>query len=506
MRIRRPAGSAEADQLPLAADDAAPSGAEPRAPAADRPASSIPKLPEANEFSPGIVDLKVVLDIAASYPGDRAAQVEALRRTYFQETAATQQSNRANNVLIGLKGYGLYSLRDSRLTNAGRRLREEPGDAARNATFAKHILLNCHGLEVLRAVRSLQERGERVTKNSLDAELRARGFITLPRATTHHLTLLNWLAKAGAIEGKGKYQVDQGRVAELAGIALDTVDQWQSLTRPQRAFLRTLRRLADVSGSTPVPGRHLIDAVAYEHGRVFEPDSLRHDVFRPLEQGGWVVLSGVGRGRGGKSGLIAPTDKLLATDFERLTGYVAGNIPADLRTKLDTPLEVIRGDLTASDTHTKGIALELLALRLARDIGIVPVRFRLRGAKTGGAEVDLLAEGAHLHFSRWLFQCKNQRRVALSDLAKEVGMATLLHGHVIVLVTTGRFASSVTEYAQELVRTSPLQVVLIDGTSLGSYLHAGASWLLGYFHDHAQSTMRAKRPQVLESLEEAEEE
>ncbi len=40
-------------------------------------------------------------------------------------------------------------------------------------------------------------------------------------------------------------------------------------------------------------------------------------------------------------------------------------------------------------------------------------------------KVDLIAEGAHLLFSRWLFQCKaTKSTVQLSDLAKEIGMAT----------------------------------------------------------------------------------
>lgn len=483
--------------------------------ASGKQAEAVPKLPEANEFSPGQVDLRVVLGIADADPGDRKAQVEEIRQTYFAAAAGRhtdpgkrmrQQLTRANNVLIGMKGYGLYSLDENALTETGRRLLREADDEALHVALAKHILLNCHGIEVLRAVRSMQQRRERVTKNTLDVELRVRGFTTLPRATTHHLTLLNWLAKANVIEGSGKYQINEARAAELAGIGLETVDEWQVLTRSQRAFLRTLRRLAESGGSAPIPGHDLIDAVAYEHGRVFVPDGLRDNVFRPLEEAGWFIASGIGPGRGGKSGLITPTDKLLATDFELLTGYAAGNIPADLMAKLDTPLQEIASDLAASESHRKGVALELLALRLARDLGLVPVSFRLRGAKTGGGEVDLLVEGAHLHFSRWLFQCKNQKsRVPLSDLAKEVGMATLLHGHVIVMVTTGAFASSVTDYAEELARTSALQVVLMDGAALRRYLKSGASWLLDYFHGHAQSAMREKRPQVLESLEEAEE-
>jgi hypothetical protein len=252
--------------------------------------------------------------------------------------------------------------------------------------------------------------------------------------------------------------------------------------------------------------RDVLTAAVFEHGTIFREDQLRADVMRPLEEAGWVSSSGIRPGRGGKSGNVTATRKLLETDFERLTGYAQGEIAPDIRAKLNTPLNEVYADLASDDRGVKGLALEVLAVRLAVDLGLVPLRFRLRSVKTGGAEVDLLAEGAHLHFSRWLFQCKNQTSaVPLSDLAKEVGMATLLHAHVVVMATTGKFAGSVTHYAEELAATSPLQVVLVDGLMLRDYSNTGAAGLQHAFHRMAQGTMRLKRRQVLESIEGAEE-
>jgi hypothetical protein len=109
-----------------------------------------------------------------------------------------------------------------------------------------------------------------------------------------------------------------------------------------------------------------------------------------------------------------------------------------------------------------------------------PVAFRLRSKETNGAEVDLLADGIHLHSSRWLFQCKNVKRVELADLAKEIGMATLLKSHVIVLVTTGAFRKTVPEAARRLAGTTSLQAVLLDKTVLGKYLEQGAASLVRF--------------------------
>ena len=486
---------------------------EARQPVPEQTPEQPPKLPEALEFSPGQVDLEVVLRIINDHAEHRDAQVEAIRQRYFasagqrQPTEAgrlKQQRTRSYNVLVGMKGYGLVAFDTNRLTPVGAALLAEPNETQRSRAFATHILKHTHGIEVLRAIRNLRARGVKVKKLSLVDELRREGFSTLPRATLYHMTVLAWLRTAGVLTGR--YDIDDAKVGDLAGVSLAQVDEWEGLTRRQQAFLQTLRRLADAHRGDSIPVREVVAGAVFEHGTVFREDQLRADVTRPLEDSDWIKSSGIGPGRGGKSGNVAATRKLLEADFERLTGYTQGEVPHDIKAKLNTPLEEIYADLRSEEGGVKGIALEVLAVRLAVDLGLVPLRFRLRSAKTGGAEVDLLAEGAHLHFSRWLFQCKNQKSaVALSDLAKEVGMATLLRGHIVVMATTGKFAGSVVQYAEELAATSPLQVILIDGATLRSYATSGAAGLQAVFHLRAQETMRLKRRQVLESIEDAEE-
>lgn len=115
----------------------------------------------------------------------------------------------------------------------------------------------------------------------------------------------------------------------------------------------------------------------------------------------------------------------------------------------------------------------------------------------------MVAEGANLHFSRWLFQCKNKPKsaVGLSELAKEVGMAVLLKAHVIVMVTTGRFAASVEEYARSLEETTALQVVLVDGKLLSRHKAEGTTGLIKHFRQEAERTLLRKRPQVVKEEE-----
>jgi hypothetical protein len=171
-------------------------------------------------------------------------------------------------------------------------------------------------------------------------------------------------------------------------------------------------------------------------------------------------------------------------------------VPAELRRLLSTPLAEIFDHLDSDDTHAKGIALELLALRIIRDVGLYPAAFRLRGTATQGAEVDVIANGVHLHYSRWLFQCKNTSQVRVNDIAKEVGMAVVMRAHVICMVTTGRFTSSVEEFAKGVAETSALQVVLIDRDLLEEYRRVGPSAVIDHLRSNAASVLRIKASQV----------
>jgi hypothetical protein len=462
-------------------------------------------LPEANEFSPGQVELRPCLELAQTHRGSREALIEAIRAEFFADAAQAridpeerlkQQRTRAYNVLVGMKGYGLIDLDTIALTDVGTRLCNIDGDgnAAMNDAFAAHILRRCHGIEVLDAVRSLQARNEPPTKASLAAELESRGF-ALPRATTHHTKVLQWLREAGVINKA--YQVDPDVFAKLAGVDSGTLAEWTSLSDEQRALILTLRRLADVHGTELLPAKDVVSQAKIEHGSIFREDQLRARVFRPLEEMGWIALAVTSGGRGGKSGKLRATAKLLSLDLETLPENEEWGIPPDLRSRLNTPLAVIYQDLMADDTHTKGIALELLAVRLATDLGLRPVKFRLRAKEaTGGGEVDLIAEGVHLHFTRWLFQCKNTSTVRLADLAKEVGMAALVRPTVIVVVTTGRFAAGVGQFAREIEETENVQIVLVDRDALKRYRTGGIGALASFFRSCAEATMRQKRRQV----------
>ncbi|MEX1046442.1 MAG: restriction endonuclease [Actinomycetota bacterium] len=467
------------------------------------------RLPWTGEFSPGQLGeraLAETITIVGANKGDRAAIVSAFRERWFSNAATKrkdpsdrlrQQNVRSGNVLNGMQSYGLVS--DSYyLTDLGEELLAETNAEKRSELFAAFLLKHRQGLELLDAVRGLHQRHTSVTKKNVVDELRKRGYWFTTNSGDAG-KLRQWLGTAGIVDVD--WRINDERIAAIAGTSLTTIGEWQSLTRVQRAFLQTVRRLGETRGTSAIPSPELLEFVRDEHGAIFDESQVKK-IYQALGQGGWISHAVKSAGRGGKGGLIAATPKLLDVDFELLLGFKPGDLPADLRAVMTTPREKIYKDLDSRSAHIKGIALELLAVNVASDLGLTPLSLRVRGVRTGGAEVDLVSEGAHLLFSRWLFQCKNTKTVNVDVLAKEVGMATLLQANVIVIVTTGKFSKTVGDFAEHVSETTPFQVVLADQSVLEAHRDGGASALRERFHRSAENAMRLKRPQVLDTLDE----
>lgn len=468
------------------------------------------RLPWTGEFTPGQLGdhaLEETLAIVKANGGNRDKIVDAIRQRWFAESAQArkdpaerlkQQRTRSGNVLNGMQAYGLVSP-TYYLTDVGLELHNETDSAKRNEQFVGFLLKHRRGLELVDLVRDLQQQhGASVTNDDVREELRRRGYqVTVNDSAPGKLR--QWLATSGVF-GDG-WDIDDARIAELTGTSVSTIGEWQSLTKVQRNFLATIRRLSETRGKSPILSPELVDFVREEHGAIPNEGQIRK-VYQALAKSGWIQHIVKQDGRGGKGGSIAATDKLIDVDFELLVGFRPGNLPADMRAAMAMPLATVYDDLESDNTYTKGIALEVLSAKLASDLGLIPIRLRIRGVRTGGAEVDLVAEGAHLQFSRWLFQCKNTKRVDVGVLAKEVGMATLIQAQVIVIATTGAFTSTVESYARRVNETTPFQVILVRQDVLEGYRSGGATALRECFRENAQQTMRLKRPQVMDTLDE----
>jgi Restriction endonuclease len=147
------------------------------------------------------------------------------------------------------------------------------------------------------------------------------------------------------------------------------------------------------------------------------------------------------------------------------------------------------------------LGLELLVLRIILDLRLNPRGFRLRSKNTAYAEVDVAAEGDHLMFSRWTFQCKKiqqDNNVGLGDVAKEVGIAVYMKAHVIVMVSTGGFSSEALAYAREISQATPLQFLFLNGKVIRDYLENGPAALHNFVMSNATQVMLMKRAQPID--------
>ncbi len=457
------------------------------------------RLPSFNDFSPGIIDdVRRPLEILQRLAPDLVAVIAEWDRAFFN---SANNKRASTNIPATLTSLGLMTRNPLALTEAGETILAAPDELTAARRLVHHIVKAHNGMAVIDAVRSLNLRGERVTKTSLKQELDAIGITDLSNATTDHLTLLNWMIAAGLFSRVSGAMLlpDEAAMKTALGISDGERANFAELPLTQQIFLQVLRRIAETTGGADLPAKQVIDECLRDHRARFKEDQIRAKVINPLVDAGWVELSHTASsGRGGKSGSIRPSAKLLGIPIEAVLPDFDQIVPADLRAKIDLPRSEVQRLLNSSQTYDRGLGLELLALKMIIDIGLEPRAFRLRSRDTAHAEVDLTAEGKNLLFSRWNFQCKCvSGRVSLGDVAKEVGLAIYSKAHVVAVVTTSDFSGEALAYAREISTATHLQFLLVNGSVVRAYLDKGAGVLLDFVAANAASVMAQKRSQPI---------
>lgn len=460
---------------------------------ASRPArsrsTSKSDLPFGSEFSPSQIELARVLEFARTHGGDWKAFEATVRKAYFEDygTSDYNKGKLANNTKLGMIAYGLID-RDANLTDLGRRLYDLRNDEpALYAALAQHILLNLHGMTLVQCVQDIQAASETVDLIKLREWLEERG-VHFPRGGKHPSMMRLWLEKAGVFTSG--WRVDEARLESVLGAGPDEFEALASLNREQRVYLRTL---ANMGGPGPYPSNDVEKLATATHGIKFNEKNLPKQVLYPIAAAGYITLTRgtKEKGRGAKPFMVAPTEKLIADLLTPLLEQLEKQTDADLRRLLRKPLGDILTDLDSENRHVRGLALEALAFKLMRLLDMTYVATRLRGEATGGAEVDLIFEAARLVFSRWQVQCKNTSRVALDDVAKEVGLTHFLKSNVIVIVSTGEIGTEARRYANKVMADTNLCVVMIDGADLTGIDQEPAA-IVDVFNREARHAMKLK--------------
>ena len=448
-------------------------------------------LPFGSEFSPSQINLVHVLELAERHGGDQKGKTfeHAVRSAYFDSHSADNynRGKLANNTKLGMIAYRIID-RGANLTDFGRELialkEDEPALYQR---LAKHILLNLHGMTLISCIRDMGAAGEIVKLTTLREGLAARG-VHYPAGGKHPSMMRLWLAKAGVFVGR-RWQINSHRIEDILGMNPDEFAVLASFTPEQRAFLRAL---ANTGTTAPQPANEIVRLATATYGVKFPEKSLPKLVLHTLEGTGYITSEKTTTGRGAKPFQVAPTDKFIADVVEPLLEQLKGQTDPKLLALLRKPLADILSELGHTDRHIAGLALEALAFKIMRLLDMTYIATRLRANQTGGAEVDLIFESARLVFSRWQIQCKNTARVALDDVAKEVGLTHFLKSNVIVIVTTGEIGGEARRYANRIMTHSNLVVVMLDGGDL-SAISENPAIIVRAFEREARSAMTLKK-------------
>lgn len=460
------------------------------------------RLPSFNDFSPGIIgkDLRPCLQAIVDGKGDDAVVIGIWVDKYFNGVLNKRAST---NIPATLRSTGMIeSGKPFTLSTVGQDVLS--ADSAEQALerFCTYLLRYRNGDALLLALKSLGDRGVAPTKRILQEELTRAGISGLSTGTTDHTTMKNWFMEARFLDSK-QYPNDV-LVKSVLGMSTAEADEFFALTIGQQVLLKMVRRL-HLTDEGPFHASPIFKECLANHPDLFDPSHFAKKIRNPLVERGWLEVSGLpGGAQGGKSGFIKASKKLLEIPIERIVPDFEAVVPNELREKLQTPASQIYADLYGEDKYKGGLALELLALRMTIDLGLDPRHFRLRSERSAFAEVDLIAEAAHLMFSRWTIQCKRNARetkVPLSDVAKEVGLAIFTKAHVVMVVTTSDFSSAARDYAREMTLSQHLQFLLIPGHIVGEYLKHGRDKLIDFVRSNARSVMALKRGQPLPTAE-----
>ena len=329
--------------------------------------------------------------------------------------------------------------------------------------------------------------GEDITLDTLRIALGERG-VHFPRGGKHPSMMRLWLAKAGVIIGN-RWQVNPIRLRAVLGIDPDDFPMLARFTAQQRAFLLAL---ANTGVRTPQPANEIVKLASATYGVRFPDKSLPKDVLNALSTGGFIEATKTTTGRGAKPFLVTPTAKVQAEIIAPLLEQLKGQIDPKLLDLLTKPLAEILNEIASTNRYLAGLALEALAFKVMRSLGMDYVATRLRAKDTAGAEVDLIFHSARLVYSRWQVQCKNTARVSLDDVAKEVGLTHFIKSSAIVMMTTGAIGTEARRYANKIMADSNLVIVMIDRADLEG-VTANPAYIVDAFRREAEHAMALKR-------------
>lgn len=426
-------------------------------------------LPVGDAFSPAQIDLEnadlgsygiehqneelaAVLDLAEQFEGDPDGFDDAIEDLFFPNP------DRAFTVRTGMAENGYRILDDDfEFTELGEELlelRDDPDEL--HDRFAQHVLLNRHGLKGIEIVEDLEAQGKRTVNKNVKDEFRKQYDFHIDETSNHWSQMRAWMSKAAIINtNTHHYKIDRSRIEELIGVDSETILELDGLDSRERAFLRSLA-LVNPNGKIK---NSVIKQIAEEaYGVDISQSKISSRLLDPLEEKGFIEWEHVD----GKANWIEPAD--------RFDADVLKPVLEDLAERSGVPRQVLRksfselfDEMDSDSTYEKGVALETLAVKLGRMLGLEFVGWRVRGRETGGSEVDVVMDQIGLTYSRVQIQCKNIKgKLQTKHVAREVGISRILQTNTILMVARGGVTSDARRFANRIMHEENMAIVFLE--------------------------------------------
>lgn len=339
-------------------------------------------LPNSSQFSPVQTPLPALLRVVHEHQPNRASVTHGIAQHFFAGRIDAQKL--ANNTVLALSEYGVLNKPTddqtiAHLTELGQSLAitaEHGKSDDLYAAFARHILLNLHGLDLLTCANDIAVAGQQPTKALIVKELRARGIYHPPNGT-HANGMRQWLEQAGLVEKDKWIAKPEGLRALLGGVDEDAIEQFAALTPEQRAFAKAFARLnVDEALSNKVA-----TYASALFGVEFPEGGLPQSTLFALRDAGLIECEKTTGGQGAKPYIVRPTERLKNEMLEPIFNAIEHSVGIQYRKLIRMRYADILNDLESNSKHQKGLALESLAFYLGRVLNLSFVQWRSEATK-----------------------------------------------------------------------------------------------------------------------------
>jgi len=423
-------------------------------------------LPFGDAFSPAQLDtddsrgpLPVVLELAKDYEGDPNRFDHAVKQEFFPDDDGT---TRSKNIRLGLSPSG-YQITDENfhLTDLGEELynlRDDP-DTLYDC-FAQHILRDLHGLKGIEIIEDLRAEGKQATNANLKGEFRNQYGFHIDETSNHWSQMRGWLSEAGVVNtGSHRYDIDRRRIEELVGAGSETILKLDGLTEQQQAFLRAL---ALIDPDEPIKNAVVRKIAEEAYGVDISQSNISRRTLDPLEEEGYIEWKHVS----GKPNLIEPTDKFDTEVVKPILDDVAERTGAP-RNVLRKSYSELLDKLNKGNKHERGVALEALAVKIGRTLGLEFVGWRVRAQKTGGSEIDVVFDDVGTLFNRVQIQAKNVKgKIGAKTVAREVGIVRLLKTNTVLMIARGGVSADAKQFARRIMQEENITIVFLTDDTI----------------------------------------